>query len=29
MTHVDPLVAVPEQNTFLQTLVPFLRRISH
>ena len=28
MTHVDPLVAVPEQNTFLQTLVPFMRRLS-
>jgi hypothetical protein len=28
MTHVDPLVAAPEQNTFLQTLVPVLRRLS-
>jgi hypothetical protein len=28
MTHIDPLVAAPEQNTFLRTVVPFLRRLS-
>jgi hypothetical protein len=28
MTHIDPLVAVPEQNTFLHTVVHFLRRLS-
>ena len=25
--HVDPLVALPQKNAFLKTLVPFLKRI--
>jgi hypothetical protein len=25
--HTDPLVALPDRNAFLRTVVPFLRRI--
>ncbi len=28
MLHIDPLAAIPEHNTFLHTVVPFLRRLS-
>jgi hypothetical protein len=27
MGHVDPLLDVPAQNTFIQTVVPFLQGI--
>jgi hypothetical protein len=26
-THLDPLTATPAENDFLQTVVPFLKRI--
>lgn len=28
MSHLDPVVAAPRRNTFLKTVVPFLRRIA-
>jgi len=28
MLHIDPLTAIPEHNTFLETVTPFLTRIS-
>ena len=28
MLHIDPLTAIPEHNTFLKTVTPFLTRIS-
>lgn len=26
-SHLDPLTAAPERNRFLQTIVPFLRKL--
>jgi hypothetical protein len=28
MSHLDPLLAAPDRNRFLQTVVPFLRRVA-
>jgi hypothetical protein len=29
MTHVDPLTAIPNRNSFLRTVTPFLKRLAH